>query len=280
MLTSNKINNINIEAVIDNTKINPKKIVGYNYFTEPYCNVMLNARKKAGKTTVVYRALEACVTKGMNVMLFAPTVNHDPTYAKMIKMLVKKGCNVKTFEHFIDENGVDHVKLLLNELILQKNKTDNKKEDLSRPLGECYADFGKSRKVEDNKVKKKSSLIKPDYILVFDDLSMSMRHPTISRLMTYNRHYKMKTFICCHDIMNMDQMASNSIDYYILFPNIPQEKVFKLCERVGLDFKTDTSKCKKIWDIYEMATSKPYNFLYISKESFEFRHNFDKLINV
>lgn len=280
-----KLNDINIEPVIDNSKIDPKRIVGYDWFPEPYANVALIARKMSGKTTVIYRALEKCATKGMNIMIFASTVDVDNTYKKMKAMLKKKGCNVTTATHFIDERGVDKIGLFLDIL----SKGDAEETLGTSEVPKTFIDRGQFDhliKPEDGKKKKKKpkkkvkKMIVPDTILVFDDMSTCMRSTIISRLLTKNRHYKLKVFVALHSVVNLDRQGLRMIDYFMVFPNINEEKMEELADKVGISFKDDTKKNKIIWDIYSDATKEKYNFLYIDRVKCEYRKNFNEIYEI
>ena len=259
------------------------------------------ARKNSGKSTVIYRALEQCATKGVNVFIFSPTVNIDPTYDKMIKMLKKKGCTVVAKEHFI-ENGVDLVEQLLTIFNKKEDKEEEKEQGSKPPPLLYFADDknyrqtnvqvgGESTLVERKKKpltekkikkdeKKKKKLLTPEHIFIFDDLSADLRHKSISKLLTKNRHYKLKTFFSCHSVNNLDKMALACVDVFHLFPNISNEKIEELAEKVNITFKNDTKKDPKLQRIYDMATAKPYSFLYIDRNNDEFRKNYNEKINI
>lgn len=283
MVSLTKLNDITIDPVIDNTHIDPKRIVGYDYFPEPYANIALVARKKSGKTTVIYRALEKCALKGMNVMIFASTVDVDDTYKKMKIMLKKKGCNVTTATHFISDQGVDQIGLFLDIL----SKGDEEEASATSEIPKTFVDRGQfdhlmkqvngKKKKNKPKKKKEKTKIAPETILVFDDMSTCMRSKIISRLLTKNRHYKLKVFIACHSINNLDPMGLRMIDYFLIFPNICEEKMEELGEKVGISFHSDTRKHKKLWDLYSDATKNPYNFLYIDRVNCEYRKNFNEI---
>jgi hypothetical protein len=296
-----KINDIAIKPVLDNGALkDPKKIVGYDYFPEPYCNTFICGRKMSGKTVVLYRAMEHCVQKGTNVMIFASSVNNDKTYSKMKKMLKDKKCNVKTYTHFIDDNGVDlidqFIKLKSSEYDDTGVKPGEKKEE-DKSISELlrgYADFGqhdnilKSKHVdghkEDLKKKKKkenkNKKICPETIMIFDDLADLLRHPSLARLLVRNRHFLLKTFVIGHSIINLSPMALRMIDCFMLFPNLSEERIFEVADKVGISFRSDTKKTKKLYDLYCHATQKPYNFLYCDRNNCTYRKNFSEIYNI
>jgi hypothetical protein len=287
MLRLNKLNDINIKPVIDNSKRDPKKIVGYDYFNEPYSNVCLVARKQSGKTTTIFRALEKCVMKGTNVILIASSVNNDATFKKMKKMLKEKKCNVTSYTDFILDDGSNVIEEFLH--LMSKDAVDedgNKKDDDISEIPRSFADFGQYNhliKNEDGKKKKKptkenpNKKICPETIIVIDDMSTACRHPSISRLLTKNRHYKLKVFISCHSVVNLDPMGLRMIDVFMLYPNLSEERIQEVSEKVGISFKSDTKKHKKLYDIYCDATREPYNFLYIDRNNCTYRKIFNQL---
>lgn len=280
------LNNISIKPVIDNSSIDPKKIVGYDMFNEPYANIACVARKMSGKTTVIYRALEKCAVKGTNVMIYASTVNNDATYKKMIKMLKDKKCNVTASPHFIDDNGVDLIQVFLD--LMSKKGDEQAQKEAREEIPRSFADFGQYDHliVEEDKPKKKkkpenkNKKISPETIIILDDLSTACRHPSISRLLTKNRHYKLKIFISCHSVVNLDPMGLRMIDYFLVFPNISEERIEELADKVGIMFKGDTKRRKVLWDVYSDATKEPYNFLYIDRLKCNYRKNFNQAYQI
>jgi hypothetical protein len=298
MFKTDKINKVSIKPVINNCSYNPKKVKGYDMYPEPYANVALLAKKKSGKTNVIYRALENCVTKGTNVFIFSPTCQIDDTYKKMKVMLKKKGCTVVMKDHFM-ENGVDLIEQLL-QIFGQKDKDEEEQdsEELVPPPmmafpgdpnfrivnpqvgGACTMVRKIKRKKKPEKPKKKKGMIAPEHILVFDDLSSDLRHKSISRLLTKNRHYKLKTFLACHSVNNLEKMALSCVDYLHVFGNVSDEKIEEIKDKMAITFKNDSRKNSKLQRIYDFATARPWSFLLIDRVNCEFRKNFNEIIQV
>ena len=295
MFKTDKINKVLIKPVINNAGHAPKKIKGYDYYPEPYANVALLARKKSGKTNVIYRALENCVVKGTNVFIFSPTCQIDETYKKMGAMLKKKGCTVVMKEHFM-ENGVDLIEQLL-QIFGQKEDDEPDNDELIPPPMMAFpndpnfrvvnSQVGGScqmvRKIKRKNTKpkpKKKGVIAPEHILVFDDLSSDLRNKSISRLLTKNRHYKLKCFLACHSVNNLEKMALSCVDYFHVFGNVSNEKIDELKDKVNITFKNDSKKDSKLQRIYDFATARPYSFLYIDRVNCEFRKNFNEKLQI
>lgn len=294
-----QINDISIKPLISNKVPYSKKTVrGFDYYPEPYANICMLARKKSGKTNAVYRALEECVPqykkdskKKAKIIIFCSSVNTDDTYKAMIKMLKEKNCEVMTFENFI-QDGHNILDELVNALSAKNDVEDEKKEKKKKEKVNAsealhmqfnpYLMFGGTPgkngeiKPEEKKEKKekKDKLLTPEYFLIFDDLSSAMNHKSVSRLLTKNRHMKMKIFICAHHVNNLATEGRRMIDYFHVFPNISDEKIQELGEGVGIMHKGDDKKHTRLQDCYNHATSEPYNFLTIDIADGGFRKNY------
>lgn len=288
-MNTSVINQIKVEPVITKKNHSKRTVRGYDWFPEPYSNTCLLARKMSGKSTVIYRALEECATKGTNVWIFSPTVDVDATYDKMKKMLKKKKCNVICKTHFI-ENGVD----LLHQLLGILSKDDDKDPEAEPKAPTLLFNDNRSfrgipmqggsvqivkRKKKKPKKKTKPGLLTPEHILVFDDLSSYMRHKSVSRLLTRNRHNKLKVFLSCHSVNNLEPMGLAQIDVFCVFPNISEDKIKELAEKVNITFKSDNKKNSCLQKMYDFATERPYNFLYINRNDGTYRKNFNELID-
>ena len=289
-----KINDVSIKPVITNNKYDKKNCRAFHMYPEPYSNVCLLARKKSGKSTVIYRALEQCCKKGTNVCIFSPTVFIDATYKKMLKMLEKKGCNVMAKEHFKEES-VDLVSEMYNSIRQAEDEKEDEEEEDPQPPMMLYGNdprFHQERQLDGTiiltakkakkkkKKPKKEKLLTPEYVFVFDDLSQEMRAPSISKMLVKNRHIKCKVFLSCHNVNNLDRMAIESIDAFHVFPNIPDEKIKELAEKINLTFKSDTRHQSKLQQLYDHATEKKFNFLYIDRVNCQFRKNYDQIYDI
>lgn len=316
MFKTKVVNKIQIKPKIKKAKYTSENVRAFDYYNEPYANICLMARKNSGKTNVIFRAMEKCAKKGTNVYIFCPTYEMDETYSEMIKMLERKGCNVETYKHFIDEDGTDLIDNLLNQFESEQEKKDDKYSNefdnepmqqevyyppppllyfgddrlyehqhqrgngdcrlVLKPLPVVRQEEKKEEKEEEKKNKKE--LLTPKNIFIFDDLSEDLRHKSVSKLITKNRHYKLKTFFSCHGINNLKPMALSSVDVFHLFPNLPEDKIEELKEKVNISFKGDNKKRGKLNELYDFATQEPYNFLYIDRKNNKYRKNFNEMI--
>lgn len=304
MFTTKKLNDIKIKPVISHSNENKDTIRGYDYYPEVYSNIALLARKKSGKTNCIYRALEKCAYN-CDVYIFAPTVNIDPTYKKMIKMLKKKKCKVYAQEHFRDgkEDMLSDLLLHLKErykdddepehartqpqqaafpLLLLDNDNNTNFEAVHAGRGRQMVMRKAASVIKIKKEEKggKGKMIGPDSILIFDDLSSDMRCNQIYQLLTKNRHYKLKVFMALHSITNLLPGAINCLDYIQVFGNVPDNRIDELREKACIEFAEDTKKVSKLQQLYNYATSTPWSFLFIDSAGGKYRRNYDELIEV
>ena len=107
-MQTEKINDITITPVIVSS-LKADQILGYEYFPVLYSNIYICAKRKSGKTTLIYNILKNCTSKKTNVVFFVSTIHRDDTYQKILEMLKKKKCNVMAHAHFLD--GKENISL-------------------------------------------------------------------------------------------------------------------------------------------------------------------------
>jgi len=290
-MKTTRLNNVRIKPII--TESHPvEKIGGYKLFPEPYCNVGIVAKKKSGKTSVLYNCLEKCANKTTHVWLFSSTIHRDATYKSILDMLEKKHCQVSTFTHFIEDGG-NILEEIINEL---KAVNGEGSEEAPEPQGagvydrlqttqQCKVKFGGEKSeeqlekeaerkyIKEEKAKKKKTLY-PEHIFCFDDLGADMRNKALSQLLKTNRHFKSKVFLLGHSLTDLEPSARKQLDYALIFKSFSEEKLKDLYK--DLDLSIDFENFVKA---YHYATLQPYSFLYISTKTDELRKNFNEKIS-
>ena len=262
-----KLNNISITPLVESTQ-DPSKVVGGNMFADPFSNIVTIARKKSGKSTVIYHILKNICRKGTIVFLFAPSVHKDETYKHITEMLEKKGCIVSKHIHFI-EDGVNLVEQLLDTLSTPSETCveDVKSRDVTPEL--CKFDSPQPE-VRREVSARKSKKIANEYVCVFDDLASDLRHRSISQLMVKNRHYKIRNIMACQYLTNLDNISRKQIDYCLIFKSIGLEKLETLYESLDLNCSFDD-----FVKLYLFATEDPFSFMFIDVRDNKFRKNFN-----
>jgi len=290
-MKTTKLNNVKIKPIISES--HPiDKIGGYKLFPEPFCNVAIIAKKKSGKTSVLYNCLEKCASKNTHVWLFSSTIHRDSTYKSILNMLETKKCQVSTFTHFI-ENGENILEEIINELKSVTGDGDEPPEpeaagggvyDRLQQTQACKVKFGgekseeqlekeqEKKYIKEEKAKKKKTLY-PDHIFCFDDLGSDMRNKALSQLLKTNRHFKSKVFLLGHTLTDLEPSSRKQLDYALIFKSFSEDKLKDLYK--DLDLSLDFENFVKA---YHYATTQPYSFLYISTKTDELRKNFSEKI--
>lgn len=288
-MKTSKLNNVKIKPII--TQSHPvENIVGYKLFPEPYCNVAIIAKKKSGKTSVLYNCLQKCATKKTTVWLFSSTIHRDDTYKAMIEMLERKGCNVNTYTHFIDEDKNNILKEIIEELKQDGDRDESEPvepiEDEREQIGgrkvvlkfndeidEIENEKKEMERYQRERKKERKKKLAPEHIFCFDDLGSDMRNKAINQLLKTNRHFKSKVFLIGHTLTDLEPASRKQLDYALIFKSFSEDKLLSLYR--DLDLSIDF---EKFIDAYNYATEKQYNFLYISCKTDELRKNFDEKI--
>jgi hypothetical protein len=86
-MITNKINNFSVEPLKHSSDKRPFKY--QNVLSEPFFNTFLFAKKKSGKSTLIYNLLELVANKHTVIRIFSTTYENDTTMIEMIKKLKK-----------------------------------------------------------------------------------------------------------------------------------------------------------------------------------------------
>jgi len=283
------INDIKISKVkTDENKVD--KIIGYNYFTELYSNIFLLAKKKSGKTTLIYNILKNTGLKNKTkVIIICSTINKDTTYEK-----IKEYCDKNYLgSQYYDDINTDDGNVIENFIIDQKGNMKHKSTDLEETKNSYNNIIGnglnyiKFTSINDNKktdveekemiekteIEQNNNILYPEYIIVIDDLGIDTRNKYITQLLKTNRHYKTKVILSSQNLEDLQPAGIRNLDYILLFGGIPEEKILKIREQIMLDIDK-----QKLLEIYKIITQKKYNFLYIDIRNELLRENFNKEI--
>lgn len=285
------INDICIKPVVTQ-RFDPSTVVGHKYFPNPYNSVAMISRTRGGKTTVIYRVLEATLPKKSRVTIFCPSYKTDSTYKKMIRMLKEKDCDVKAYDHFLQGK-----RNILEEIVDESQGKTGISSSSSNNCGDVNDEKhelqslmfngpkkakkqGGKRDEDEDKPENKKKKLSAEHVLIIDDLSAVCRHPSITRLLCKSRHLKMRIFISLHAVTNLTPSGLLQISNLLLFPNINREKIEEVADKCGISFRDDSRKRSVLWELYEKATLKPFNFLNIDRQLVTYKQNFNKEYHV
>ena len=89
--------------------VDKSRVKGNKLFDEIYSNINLVARKRSGKTNLIYNILKKCSDKNTQIHIFCSTCLKDRAWVQIIKFLESRGNPVITHTSIVDEDGVNHV---------------------------------------------------------------------------------------------------------------------------------------------------------------------------
>ena len=294
MITTKKINEYKIKLIPNIDK--PKTLLNENLFSEPFPNILILAKKKSGKTTVIYNILDRLVDKNTIVIFFVSTLLKDSSYKQILKNLKSKCIPYIPETSFYDDFGNNQ----LNNLItyLKKETPDEETRDLNPFDSEDSSEdssenpyMGKTNTILDDKVCDEhcdscEKCFHPHILMVLDDLSAETRNdPALAKLLKTNRHLKITVIISTQEITDLKPDMLLQMQYCLAFSSIPKDsrnnKLRKLWSSLNLGISYLSFE-----KLYEKATApdkpgeKSHNFLYIDVDNLAFRKNFNISITI
>jgi hypothetical protein len=258
-----------------------RKPLGYELFPDKHCSIYISGPTRSGKTSLINHITTHCIDDRCTVYIFAATVNLPSSgYTAMIPELEKRGITVHAYCHFIDDDGNNILADILKTAAKKVETKEKEKETERKVIGSCIQNgrlmvqYDKSDVIEEKKKKAKSKFSCPKRLFIFDDLSSDMRNGSIYQLLSKQRHYRAKTLVSTQSIKDLVPRAINQLNYVILYPGFPMEKIIEFFKNGAIPNLT----LDEFEELYKYATSEKYNFLYINRFEGEFRKNFDEEI--
>ena len=260
-----KINDVIIKP-IPLPKFENKDIRGADMFDNIYSNVFLCAKKKSGKTNVIYNIIKKCVDKNSTVIVFCSTHLKDAAWIEIKKYLDKKDIPNKFYSSLV-EDGIDQLAALVNQL--QNEVSESEESEESEPEAEIIR--METNKIEIKINKRKSKKISQKYMIILDDLSLELKNSNVAHLLKTNRHYRSKVLISSQYINDLLPTSRRQIDVYILFSGLNEQKLREIF--INADLNIEFSQ---FMDLYKDATDKRYSFFYVDASNCEYRQNFNQ----
>jgi hypothetical protein len=197
-VSSHKVTPIPIEKDSD------EPILGADWFEKPYANLFLLAKKFSGKTTVIANILARCAGPKTKFIFIVSTINKDPIWIEILKLLDKDRYVAYTS---INEDGVNIIDQFVDESEKQVIKWNHN-----------Y----------------------PRFIIVMDDQGKKMRDNAVARLTKNNRHHKSMVIMSAQSLTDLHPETITQLDYTLMFDRIPVPKVYDLYEKLDLSMDYDT----------------------------------------
>ncbi len=162
-----------------------KPVLGAEMFSEPFANIFLCARKKSGKTTVLYNILKNCSSKKKTkVVCFASTVFKDAQWLRIADYLKKKGVYFEGHMSMYDEmTGVNTLSKLMSRL-QKESKQNLAKEAMNNARKERLLE--EKRKLKKSKRKRVLNKRKPlriNGVLVHENVEKALKNALHSKVL-------------------------------------------------------------------------------------------------
>lgn len=267
LLKLKKINDEEVTA-IKVPKYSKKNVLGYDLFPELYSNIFICAKKKSGKTSVIFKILKECASKETKIIAFCTTHKKDANWIAIKEYLDKKEIP-NMFFGSMEEEGVHILDQIVKKLEQGAEIEEEKKEE---PEEEAkIINFDEDDKYIRIKIKKpKPKKLAPEYIFIFDDFSTELRDKVLAHLVKTNRHPKAKVIISSQYPNDLRPDCRKQMDAWIVFKGHSKDKLEAIHQN------TDTNLPYPLFEtIYEDATAEKYNFLYIDTNNGKYRKNFN-----
>lgn len=255
-----RINNLKvIPPKLRQSKESGKPVKGRMIYNETSYITFILAKKKSGKTVLLFNILHNSIDKRTKVFIFCSSISKDQTYKGMLEYLDKKNIEVETFTNIRELTDI------IKELFSGSDDEDSEEEK------EVKIDLFKEEEKKDKKKKYKNRV--PDYVFIFDDLGTELRDRTFNKLLKTHRHINSQIIISSHYPTDLMPEALKQIDLFLLLPKINEKKLLDLYDLITLDIDYE-----KFQELYKEATEERFNFLYVDARNDQYRFNFNHLI--
>lgn len=273
MIHIERINNFNVKPIQQGGKDkNIAPIKGRLLFDELYYNLFILARKKQGKTTLIYNIIKESINKYTKVYIFCPSVDKDINYKMIVKWLKNKKIQ---YEKYTDLENFNEI---IEELFKKKpdSDSDNSNSESEEEKEEDGSKFYNIFKIYEKKEKKKKRKYRvPEYLFIFDDLGNEMRNRHFDNYLKRHRHIKATNIISTQYIHDLLPSSIRQMDYIILMKGINDVKIKELYKYLITNIDEED-----LLELYEKLTYKKFNFLYISLRDDDIRLNFNNRIKL
>lgn len=269
-LSLNKINNQTVKAVPLMFGGDNRPVKGADLFAEVYANIYCNAKKKSGKTSVIFKIIKECAGRDTIIIAFVSTLHKDPIWRSIRHYCENKGIMFEGYTSMM-EDGVD----VLEEIISGLQQPDEEEEEKEKKPKYGGIRFDDSDDDEEGRKKRKTKYLAPEYIFIFDDLSTELKSRSLVSLLKKNRHFKCKTIISSQYWNDLLPESRKQLDYILIFRGMPDTKLKEIHRDADLSINFDVFE-----KLYKFCTMKPFDFMYINTRNDEIRRNFNYKIDI
>jgi hypothetical protein len=274
-----KINNIKVKKVPTTSPEDQRPIKGSKLFPRLSCNIFLCAKKFSGKTSCIYETIKHCVGRNTKIIVFCGSLYNDKSWKTIQNYCKSKKIDFEGHVSIFDDDGDNILQAFIDHLkTMKEGKDDEIEEDEEeveeeQPVGIWSQGWGEEtieEKPEKKKKPRKSKYQSPEYMVILDDISTELKNSSVTALLKIHRHWSMKCIISSQQVNDLSVGARNQIDVTIIYKGMPIKKIDEIYKICMLNITLD-----QLMKMYNIATAKPFSFLYIDASTQQYRMNFD-----
>lgn len=189
-----------------------KPVKGAALFPYLYGSLALLGRTASGKTTILRHMLRHTVDERTTVYVFCSTLDVDPAWQDILKVLKRLGATVVTYDSMFETDDRGRRRNIVPELVARMNgavsaAADEAKRPAHAPRGPCLFDDVRSGRPKPKSYHDQTAR----HVVIFDDLDRAeLRSPVLANLVKKNRHVQARVYILSqHPIHLQPDCAAN-----------------------------------------------------------------------
>jgi hypothetical protein len=263
-----KVNNREVRPIQEKKIVDKRPFLGGDIVPYLYGTMLCLARKRSGKTRLMFELAKLLVGRKTMIIAFVGTLHQDAIWENIQEYFEEKGNPFKGYTSFYDTEGNDILERLMAVLDKQalKKKEKRKAQEKENRVEKVIIGVNEPEQ-EDEDDEPRGKYQEPEILFIFDDLSMELRSPQFVYFMKNMRHYKPKIIIGTQYIHDLEPSSLENIDIWMIFKGISEDKLEEIYIKTGI---TDIS-FENVLKVYRNATAEKYSFLYLDVGNEVFR---------
>lgn len=238
-----------------------------------YANTLMVARKRSGKTTLLYHCIKHLIDSRTKVLVFCATHNKDEVWTKIKHYLRKHRIQSQFFYNLDDFSEIiAGIEQEMDET--QEQEKDHSLQKLLHNVPVVLHNAIVSPDEEKHVKTAEESPAVPRYMVVMDDIGLDEARHHIFELAKKNRHLKCKFFVSLQDSLQIKPSVLMQFDYLWLFKGLETDYLKRMYRNISLPIDYE-----KFEQLYRFVTSIKYMFLNIHLATNKFFINFDEIEN-
>ena len=268
-----KINNHETKPISSKKKVDTRPILGADLIPILYATLLCLARKKSGKTQLIFDVIRHCIAPGCMVHAYVSTLYNDDTWTAIMEYCQENGIAFHGNTSMFDDEGFDQFDRLVR-ILEEEAKVKRQQESEEAGTGDTKVLMCCDDPATTKTTKRKAKLPShqsPERVFIFDDLSDELKTQSFTKFLKNMRHYNCKVIIGTQDLCDLLPPARKMVDIWAVFKGQSVEKLETIHKDADLSVPLETFE-----QLYKVATQEPYSFLYINHSDQTFRKKFNQ----